>query len=185
MPSDASAAGPQDPHSSYPPVPALTVTSSDIADGESMPTPQRSGVMGAGGEDRSPHLAWSGAPEATLGYAVTCYDPDAPTGSGFWHWIVTDLPASVTELAAGAGAADGGQLPDGARQLKNDAGMRGYIGAAPPAGHGAHRYFFTVHALDVESLGVDDDASPAFHGFNLFGHTLARGSLVPTSITEG
>ncbi len=172
-----------DPYERMNDVPALTVTSSDVTEGAVMADAQRSGIMGAGGSDTSPQLSWSGAPEGTKSYAVTCYDPDAPTGSGFWHWVVSDIPASCTELPAGAGDDDGSGLPDGAIQLRNDAGGKRFIGAAPPAGHGSHRYFFTVYALDVESLGVDSDASAAFHGFNVFGHTLARGHIMGTSET--
>ena len=106
------------------------------------------------------------------------YDPDAPTASGFWHWAVVDIPAGVTELRRGAGD-EGGTLPGKAFQLRNDAGLARYLGAAPPEGHGKHRYFFVVHAVDVESLGVPPDATPAFLGFNLFSHTLARGMIVP------
>jgi Raf kinase inhibitor-like YbhB/YbcL family protein len=171
---------PPNPYDFLPQVPSFTVTSTDLTDGERMPTPHVSGMMGAGGEDRSPQLSWSGFPEGTRGFAVTVYDPDAPTASGFWHWVVTGIPASVTELPSGAGDKDSPQLPEGARQLRNDAGFAGYIGAAPPSGHGPHRYFVVVHALDTEDMGVPDDASPAFHGFNLFGHTLARATLVVT-----
>ncbi|MGY1686497.1 YbhB/YbcL family Raf kinase inhibitor-like protein [Geodermatophilus sp. SYSU D00804] len=175
---------PPSPYDFLPPVPSFTVTSTDVTDGEVLPMPHVSGVMGAGGEDHSPQLSWSGFPEETKGFAVTVYDPDAPTASGFWHWVVTGIPADVTELPAGAGSRDGAQLPAGARQLRNDAGFRGYVGAAPPAGHGPHRYFTVVHALDVEDMGVPDDASPAFHGFNLFGHTLARAVLVPVYVQD-
>ncbi len=175
---------PPDPYDFLPPVPSFTVTSTDVRDGEVLPMPHVSGVMGAGGEDRSPQLSWSGFPEQTRGFAVTVYDPDAPTVSGFWHWVVTGLPASVTELPHGAGAPEGSGLPAGARQLRNDAGLPGYVGAAPPAGHGPHRYFVVVHALDTEDMGVPEDATPAFHGFNLFGHTLARATLVVTYTQE-
>jgi Raf kinase inhibitor-like YbhB/YbcL family protein len=171
---------PPNPYDFLPPVPAFTVTSTDCSDGEAMPMPQVSGMMGAGGEDVSPQLSWSGFPEGTRGFAVTVYDPDAPTASGFWHWVVTGLPASVTELPRGAGDRDGSGLPDGARQLRNDGGFPGYVGAAPPAGHGPHRYFVVVHALDVPDMDVPADATPAFHGFNLFSHTLARATLVVT-----
>jgi Raf kinase inhibitor-like YbhB/YbcL family protein len=175
---------PPSPYDFLPEVPSFTVTSTDVADGQTLPMPHVSGVMGAGGEDRSPQLSWSGFPEGTRGFAVTVYDPDAPTASGFWHWVVTGLPASVTELPAGAGDREGSGLPAGARQLRNDAGFPGYIGAAPPAGHGPHRYFVVVHALDTEDMGVPADATPAFHGFNLFGHTLARAVLVPVYTQE-
>lgn len=167
------------PYDNLPAVPSFDVTSQDVRDGEKLPQPQVSGVFGAGGEDVSPHLAWSGFPEGTRSFVVTCYDPDAPTASGFWHWAVVDIPANVTELPSGAGSAQGGGLPAGAFQLTNDGGIRGYVGAAPPPGHGKHRYFFVVHAVDVESLGLDENASPAFLGFNLFSHTLGRATIVP------
>jgi Raf kinase inhibitor-like YbhB/YbcL family protein len=171
---------PPNPYDFLPQVPSFTVTSTDCSDGVALSSPQVSGVMGAGGEDRSPHLSWSGFPEQTKSFAVTVYDPDAPTGSGFWHWVVANVPASVTELPSGAGDKDSPQLPAGAVQFRNDAGFAGYIGAAPPSGHGPHRYFVVVHALDTDDLGVPADASPAYVGFNLFGHTLARGTLVAT-----
>ncbi len=173
-------ATPPDPYTFLPEVPTFTLTSSDMEDGKTLAAPQTSAVFGVpGGEDRSPQLSWSGFPEGTKSFAVTVYDPDAPTGSGFWHWAVFNLPASVTELPAGAGAQGGAELPAGAVQLRNDGGFAGFIGAAPPAGHGPHRYFTVVHALDVESLDVPADASPAFLGFNLFGHTLARATITP------
>jgi Raf kinase inhibitor-like YbhB/YbcL family protein len=171
---------PPDPYSFLPDVATFEVTSTDVADGGSLPTPQVSGIMGAGGEDVSPQLAWSGAPEGTRSYALTCYDPDAPTASGFWHWAVVGLPASTTSLPADAGDPDKGLLPDGAVTLANDAGARRFIGAAPPPGHGAHRYYFVVHAVDVEDLGVGEDATPAFLGFNLFSHSLGRATITPT-----
>ncbi len=167
------------PYEHLPEVPSFTVTSDEISDGDTLPTPHLSAVFGAGGDDRSPHLRWEGAPKGTKSFAVTCFDPDAPTGSGFWHWVVFDVPASVTELASGAGGPEGGpDLPAGAKHARNDAGLPGYLGAAPPPGHGPHRYVFTVHALDVDQLGLGEDATPALVGFNLFGHTLGRGMLV-------
>ena len=171
---------PPSPYDFLPAVPSFEVTSTDVPGGGTLAMPHVSGVMGAGGEDRSPQLSWSGFPAETRGFAVTVFDPDAPTVSGFWHWVVTAIPASVTSLPSGAGSQDGAELPAGALQLRNDAGFAGYVGAAPPAGHGPHRYFTVVHALDVEDMGVPADASPAFHGFNLFGHTLARATLVVT-----
>jgi Raf kinase inhibitor-like YbhB/YbcL family protein len=171
---------PPNPYDFLPEVPTFEVTSSDISHGAPLSRPHVSGIMGAGGEDRSPQLSWSGFPEATKSFAVTVYDPDAPTASGFWHWVVANIPASVTELPSGAGDQDDPKLPAGAVQYRNDAGFPGFIGAAPPAGHGPHRYYFVVHALDVEDLGVPPEGSPAFVGFNLFGHTLARGTLLAT-----
>lgn len=146
-----------------------------------MPTPQVSGTFGAGGgQDISPQLSWTGFPEATKSLAVTVYDPAAPTGAGFWHWAVTDIPASTTSLDSGAGDAFGSGLPAGALQLKNDASLAHYLGAAPPAGHGVHTYYIAVHALDVDSLGIDENATPAFLGFNMSGHTLARAVITGT-----
>lgn len=173
-------ATPPDPYRFLPEVPAFTVTSADVEDGKSIPAPHTSAVFGVpGGEDRSPQLSWSGFPEGTKSFAVTVYDPDAPTASGFWHWAVCNIPASVTELPAGAGAQGGAGLPAGALQLRNDGGFAGYIGAAPPAGHGPHRYVVVVHAVDVERLEVPEDASPAFLGFTLFTHTLGRATITP------
>jgi Raf kinase inhibitor-like YbhB/YbcL family protein len=176
---------PPDPYSFLPDVATFEVTSTDVADGEPLPTPQVSGIMGAGGEDVSPQLAWSGAPEGTKSYAVTCFDPDAPTASGFWHWAVVGLPASTTSLPTDAGNPDAWLLPDGAVTLANDAGAHRFIGAAPPADHGTHRYYFVVHAIDVEDLGVGEDATPAFLGFNLFFHSLGRARITPTYEVTG
>jgi Raf kinase inhibitor-like YbhB/YbcL family protein len=171
---------PELPYEFLPEVPSYTVTSSDVAHGQPMSLPQVSGVFGAGGEDISPQLSWSGFPSETKSFVVTCFDPDAPTGSGFWHWAVADIPADVTELPTGAGTPEGSDLPPAAIALRGDAGVARYIGAAPPAGHGPHRYVFAVHAVDVESLGVGAEATPALLGFNLFSHTLARAVIVPT-----
>jgi Raf kinase inhibitor-like YbhB/YbcL family protein len=170
-----------DPYAALPEVPTFDVTSDDVAHGERMPDPHASAALGVpGGADRSPHLCWSGFPEGTRSFAVTVYDPDAPTASGFWHWAVFDIPAAVTELPSGAGDEKGSGLPEGAVQLRNDAGRIGYVGAAPPPGHGPHRYFTVVHAVDVETLEVASDASPAVLGFTLFSHTLGRATLTPT-----
>jgi len=162
------------PYDSISEVPSFTLTSTDLVDGGVLSTPQVSGIFGAGGEDVSPQLSWSGAPEGTKGYAVTVYDPDAPTAAGFWHWAVADLPATTTSLPSGAGEDDGSGLPEGAYQLPNDAGLRRFLGAAPPQGHGPHRYFVAVHALDVETTGVDAGATPTLLAFTIRDHTLAR-----------
>jgi len=169
---------PPSPYDFLPQVPSFPVTSTDIADGQTLSKPQVSGVFGAGGEDVSPQLAWSGFPRETQSFAVTCFDPDAPTGSGFWHWAIASLPADITELPTGAGS-PGATLPAGAVMMAGDAGAKQYIGAAPPAGHGPHRYFFVVHALSVESLDVNGDTRPGLLGFQMFGTTLARGMITP------
>ncbi|HET8794965.1 MAG TPA: YbhB/YbcL family Raf kinase inhibitor-like protein [Arthrobacter sp.] len=170
----------RDPYADLPSLPEFTLTSDDITDGEPLKSPQVSGRMGAGGEDLSPQLSWSGFPEETKSFAVTVFDPDAPTASGFWHWVVFNLPASTTSLPAGAGDDSGSKLPDGAIQLRNDAGTKNYVGAAPPAGHGTHEYHVVVHAVDVESLDIPEDASPAFLGFNLFSHAIGRARIIGT-----
>ena len=176
---------PHDPYADLPDLPSFELTSADIADGQSLATPQVSGIFGAGGTDTSPQLSWSGFPSETKSFAVTVYDPDAPTASGFWHWAVVDIPVSVTSLDSGAGDDTGSGLPAGAFQLANDAGLTRYLGAAPPAGHGPHRYFTVVHAVDVETLGIPAEARPAFLGFNLFSHAIARAVITPVYENKG
>lgn len=148
---------------------AFTLTSTGFTDGGALPDAQ---VQARG--NRSPQLSWSGAPEGTKSFAVTCYDPDAPTGSGFWHWTVANIPADVTELAEGASPAG---LPRGAVEGRTDFGEPGFGGAAPPPGHGPHRYIFTVFAVDTERLDVTPENSGAVFGFNLHFHTLAKASI--------
>ncbi len=164
-----------DPYDVLPQVPSFTLSSEDVRDGEPMPADHAHGSVGGG--NVSPQLAWSGFPTETKSFVVTCYDPDAPTGSGFWHWVLVDVPASTTSLARGAGS---GTDPAGAFSVRNDYGETGFGGAAPPPGDRPHRYVFAVHAVDVESLGVPREATPAYVGFNLAFHTLARATLRPT-----
>jgi Raf kinase inhibitor-like YbhB/YbcL family protein len=164
------------PYDFMPEVPSFQVRSDDVTDGEQMSERHVYNGFGMSGENRSPHLAWSGFPAETRGFAVTCFDPDAPTGSGFWHWVVLGLPASVTGLAPGANC-DG--LPEGAFCVRNDYGEKDFGGAAPPKGDPPHRYVFAVHALDTDSLDVDSDVTPAVAGFNLRFHTIARGMIIP------
>ena len=124
---------PFNPYDFLPELPGFTLTSTSVTDGEPLANPQVSGLMGAGGDDVSPQLSWSGFPEETRSFAVTVYDPDAPTASGFWHWAVFNLPATVTDLPAGAGDGSANGFPGDAVTLANDAGLKRFIGAAPPA----------------------------------------------------
>jgi len=162
----------EDPYAKLPDLPSFTLTSTDVTNGQ----PLKDDQVASGGNS-SPQLSWSGAPEGTKSYVVTCYDPDAPTPSGFWHWVAVDLPADVTELAAGAAS---GGLPGSAFQCANDVGEHGFAGAAPPEGDHVHRYYFVVHAVGEDSLGVDENASPAVVSFNLVFKALARAQIVGT-----
>jgi len=163
-----------DPYELLPAVASFSVTSDDVTDGQPLKDDQ---VASAG--DTSPQLSWSGAPEGTKSYTVTCFDPDAPTPSGFWHWVLVDLPADTTSLPTGAGA-EGADLPGNAFMVRNDAGTHAFTGAAPPEGDQVHRYFFVVHAVTEDSLGVDDSVSPAVVSFNLAFKTAGRAILTGT-----
>ena len=163
----------------------FTLTSPTIKPASMLTEAQVFKGFGCEGKNTSPALKWSGAPSGTKSYAVTVYDPDAPTGSGFWHWAVADIPVAITSLDTNAGDENGTGVPDGAVTLANDAGLNRYLGSAPPPGHGVHHYYFVVHAVDVESLELPDGATPAFLGFNLFSHTLARAVLVGTYENTG
>ena len=167
------------PYDFMPPVPSFDLRSDDVAHGETMGENHVFDGFGMTGGNISPSLQWSGFPAETKSFAVTCFDPDAPTGSGFWHWVVLGIPASVTELETNTGGTDGTGLPVGAFHVRNDYMVKDFGGAAPPKGDPPHRYVFAVHALDVDSLGVNDEISPAVAGFNLRFHTIARALLIP------
>jgi Raf kinase inhibitor-like YbhB/YbcL family protein len=169
----------EDPYAKLPPVPSFTVTSDDVTDGQ----PLDDKHVAAKG-NTSPHLSWSGAPDGTKSYVVTAYDPDAPTPSGFWHWIAVDISPDVTELATGAGESDD-TLPGGAFHIANDVGGKSFTGAAPPEGDHHHRYYFVVHAVSEDKLGVDTDASPAVVSFNLAFKTLGRAIVQATYRNTG
>ncbi|MDH0052449.1 kinase inhibitor [Pantoea ananatis] len=153
----------------------MRVCSQDLHDGDKMPEKHVFNGMGYQGDNLSPHLAWEDAPEGTKSFVITCFDPDAPTGSGWWHWVVANIPAETTSLPQGAGSGKAA-LPAGALQTRTDFGQAGYGGAAPPAGE-THRYIFSVHALDVDKIDVDEGASGAMVGFNVHFHVLASASL--------
>src|ERR1700749_2924445 len=169
------------PYDFMPPVPSFGLRSDDVADGEMMSDNQVFDGFGMTGKNISPSLYWACFPAETKCFAVTSYDPDAPTGSWFWNWIVLGIPASVTELGTGAAGTHGSGLPKGAVPVRHHYVAEGRGGAAPPprAGPPPHRYVFAVHALDVESLDVNDEISPAVAGFNLRFHTIARAVILP------
>ena len=165
-----------DPYDLLPEVPSFSLTSEDVADGEKLDMTHVHDS--ADGENDSPQLSWSDFPVETRSFVVSCLDPDAPTGSGWWHWMAVDLPESTTSLARGAGASDEA-LPGKAFHVRNDYGTRDFGGAAPPPGDPPHRYIFAVHAVDVESLGLTPDVTPAVVAGTLQSHTLARATLRP------
>jgi len=156
----------------------FTLSSPDLKDGDVLSPAQLSGFYSVpGGQDESPALEWSGFPSETKSFVVTCYDPDSPTVSGFWHWVMYDVPVDVTKLPANAG-----NLPPvpGGLVLRNDAGFRGYLGAAAAVGHGLHRYQFVVTAMATEKIGIpiDKDSSPALlHAMMNNAGILGRGFL--------
>jgi Raf kinase inhibitor-like YbhB/YbcL family protein len=159
---------------------ALVLTSSNFKEGGTLPMDHILSAdygFGTSGGNKSPHLAWTGAPAGTKSFAVHCFDPDAPTGSGFWHWVVVNIPADVHELKLDAGNPKSGLLPKGALQTRTDFGKAGYGGPAPPPGHGPHRYVFTVFAVKEASLPVDADTSAAIVGFHLHFSTLEKAAL--------
>jgi Raf kinase inhibitor-like YbhB/YbcL family protein len=174
------------PYAYLPKVPSFRLTSTTVRNGHPLPTAQLSKLFKVpGGEDISPELSWHGFPTATKSFIVSMYDPEAPTGGGFWHWVLVDLPASTKSLKADAGRL-GGTLPGSAFDLLGDAGVRQYVGGAPPAGSGVHDYYLTVTALNVAALpGIRRSSSADYTGFVASGHTIARATIVaPTEIPK-
>lgn len=164
-----------DPYDLLPPTASFDVTSESFTDGSTLPDDH---VHAAG--NRSPQLSWSGAPEGTKSYVVSCFDPDAPTPAGFWHWTVFGIPADVTSLPADAGTEGGANLPDGTRMVASDFGTKAFGGAAPPEGDVPHRYIFAVHALDTDDLGIDDSVTPTVVAFTSLPHTIGRALITGT-----
>ena len=152
----------------------FVLTSKNLKAGEHMPIAHV--YSGCGGENISPELSWSGVPEGTKSFAVMVYDPDAPTGSGWWHWAIFNIPAEMRSLPEGAGEPKNGLVPE-AIQVRNDYGHIGYGGACPPKGDGDHRYQFRVYALKVEELPLEGDATPAKVGFYVNANKLAEAQL--------
>lgn len=134
--------------------------------------------FGCTGENISPQLSWKNAPEGTKSFAITMYDPDAPTGSGFWHWVVFDIPSTTNELVSNAGILKSNLLPKEAIQSITDYGIKGFGGPCPPQGHGYHQYIITIYALKTDKLGLNEDTNPAVVGFYLWNNTLAKASIV-------
>ena len=158
----------------------LVLTSESFSDGDYLANDHvlsKAYGFGCAGGNLSPQLSWSGAPEGTKSFALSCFDPDAPTGSGFWHWVVVNIPADVTSLALGAGSG-GGSMPAGALQTRTDFGAPGYGGPCPPEGDHPHRYLFTLHAVGLDALPVEGDTSAAVVGFMLNFNTLAKATLM-------
>lgn len=154
----------------------FTLSSKDVG-GEATQTEEFNG-FGCTGKNQSPQLSWANAPEGTKSFAVTMYDPDAPTGSGFWHWVIFDIPTNVTELVSDAGNISLNLTPRGAIQSVTDYGVPGYGGPCPPEEHGFHQYIITVHALKTDKLGLEANTNPALVGYNLWMNTLAKASIV-------
>ncbi|GAA1220211.1 YbhB/YbcL family Raf kinase inhibitor-like protein [Rhodoglobus aureus] len=173
-----------DPNWKLPVVPSFELESPDFEAGGTLPQWARSGIANAGGEDRSPTLHWHGFPSGTKSFALTVFDPDAPTSSGWWHWAVFNIPASIESLPQNAGSTDGALMPNGAITLPNDLQLESFQGAAPPAGHGDHRYVFTLSALNTERLELAEGSTPAMLGFVMRDHVVARAQLTGLSRTE-
>jgi Raf kinase inhibitor-like YbhB/YbcL family protein len=157
----------------------FSVTSTDIAQSKPMTLKQVFNGFGCSGQNISPALSWSNAPAGTKSFAIMAYDPDAPTGSGWWHWVVYNIPATTTSLPSGAGDAEKSALPAGAVQGRTDFGTKGFGGACPPPGK-PHRYYFRVHALKVAKIDVPADATAALIGFNVNANTIETAEIMAT-----
>lgn len=155
---------------------SFTLSSSDL--GGSASINEEFNGFGCTGKNQSPQLSWKNAPEGTKSFAITMYDPDAPTGSGWWHWVVFDIPSDMNELVSGAGDISLNLAPEGAIQSITDYGATGYGGPCPPEGHGLHQYILTVHALKTDKLGLDENTNAAVVGYNLWNNTLAKASII-------
>lgn len=168
------------PYDLLPITESFTVSSDNFTDGAALRDAQVFDDWGFTGGNLSPQLTWSGAPEGTRSFAVSCFDPDAPTPAGFWHWTVVGLPADTSSLPEGAGGEGGAELPDGAFMTATDFGSKAFGGAAPPQGDIAHRYVFAVHALDTDDLGIDDSVTCTVAAFNYLQHTIGRAVITGT-----
>lgn len=155
---------------------SFTLSSTDITNGKEMSQSQEFQGFGCNGKNLSPQLSWSGAPKGTEAFAIFAYDPDAPTGSGWWHWQVVNIPKDVTTLPTGVGDASKNLLPAGSTQMNNDFGQRGFGGACPPEKHGMHRYQFTVYALS-KTLDLPENASGALTGYMVKAHSLGSSTI--------
>lgn len=160
----------------------MTLESNQVKNGESFGRQQLFNAWGCNGQNISPELRWSNVPPGTKSFAVTQYDPDAPTGSGWWHWVVINIPGDIRQLSLNAGAQGGQNLPAGANMLRNDFGYKGYGGACPPPNSEPHNYHITVYALDVPNLDVSTNASAAMAGFFIMQHALGKAVITaPTN----
>ncbi len=159
---------------------SFSISSRDIPGGHQLTQHQVFEGFGCHGGNESPQLEWKNPPSGTKSFAITVFDPDAPTGSGWWHWTVVNIPVQTLNLPAGAGNQNNEKLPAGAVQGRNDFGYSGFGGACPPEGDKPHRYQFTVWALDADKLPVDKNASGALVGFMLNRHALEKAQLTAT-----
>ena len=154
----------------------FTLSSKDLG-GQAIKSHEFNG-FGCTGKNESPQLSWSNAPKETKSFAITMYDPDAPTGSGWWHWLVFDIPANTNTIASNAGNIDLNLMPKGTIQSITDYGAKGYGGPCPPEGHGLHQYIITIHALKTDKLGLDENTNAAVVGYYLSNNTIAKSSIV-------